>query len=497
VGVVACVAVTLWAATEARGAAADYPQELWMGVYALGNKVGYIHAIVEQGKFGDTPGYRIKSDSRMRLALMGDVTEVTESSTQWVDKEWRPKLLEADWKSGGRPMRVVARFTPKAIFARMYDGVKVTEKTIPLKPDDDLRVDTDVPVPGQSLPIGQKRNFKTFNHTTLTLDTVETEVLRREMIDFENQKVNAIAIKTTLRFSAPTETTSAAPVTPGGVSMTMWVNDEGEPLKMQMAFVTMLKETREKALTEPTKVYNPQRDFVKELSVKAKAPFPDARKVKRLVVRFDGIESKDLIINDERQRTATEVDGSGWRATYTITADDSFGDENLALPIKPPSDVATFLKSTPLIPAQDESIKSTVETILNGEKNAVRAAQKIRDWVYANMKPRGNIGIPRSAVEVLKNKDGVCRDYALLYTALARAAGVPTRLCVGVLYAEDGFYYHAWAESWLGQWVAVDATLPFALVDATHIKFGHGDTESFFAAASIVGQLKAEIVEGQ
>jgi len=467
-----------------------------MGVYALGNKIGYVHVIVEQGKFGNAPGYRIKSEARMKMAMMGEVTEVMESSTQWVDKEWRPTYLEANWKSSERPMRVVARFAPKAIYARMYDGVKTTEKTIPLKPDDDLRVDADVPLPGQTLPIGQKRTFKTFNHTTLSLDTVENEVLRREEIEFEGKQVNTTAIKTTLRFSAPAEANPPAALG-GGISMMMWVNDAGEPLKMQMAFVTMLKEPREKAMTEPPKVYDPQRDLIRELSVKAPASFADARKVKRLVVRFSGIESKDLLLNDERQQVTAERDGNRWKATYTITADDSFGDEDLTLPVKPPADVATFLKPTPLIPTQNESIKATVNSILNGEKNAARAAQKIRDWVFANMKPRGNIGVPRSAVEVLKNKDGVCRDYAILYTALARAAGIPTRLCVGVLYSGDGFYYHAWAESWLGKWVAVDATLPFTLVDATHVKFGHGDTESFFAAASIVGQLKAEILEGQ
>jgi transglutaminase-like putative cysteine protease len=287
------------------------------------------------------------------------------------------------------------------------------------------------------------------------------------------------------------------PAAPGGITMTMWVNDAGEPLKMQMLFITMLKESREKAMTEPPKVYTPQRDLIRELSVRAAAPFQDARKVKRLVVRFDGISSKDLVISDERQKASAEPSGDSWRATYTIAADDSFGDENLTLPMRPPSAVSAFLQATPLIPTQDASIKATVESILNGEKNVVRAAQKLRDWVYASMKPRGDIGIPRSAVEVLKNKDGVCRDYALLYTALARAAGIPTRLCVGVLYAENGFYYHAWAESWLGKWVAVDTTLPFALVDATHVKFGQGDTESFFAAAGIIGQLKAEIIEGK
>src|SRR5947209_1869987 len=79
----------------------------------------------------------------------------------------------------------------------------------------------------------------------------------------------------------------------------------------------------------------------------------------------------------------------------------------------------------------------------------------------------------------------VCLDYATLYAALARAAGVPTRLCAGIVYAQGKFYYHAWAESYVGQWVAFDPTLydpeqPVAYVDATHIKFAQGDVTGMF-----------------
>ena len=93
----------------------------------------------------------------------------------------------------------------------------------------------------------------------------------------------------------------------------------------------------------------------------------------------------------------------------------------------------------------------------------------------------------------------MCRDYATLYTALARAAGVPTRLCAGIVYADGKFFYHAWAESFVGQWVAFDPTLydpkQASFVDATHIKFAQGDVTQMFEVVSIVGRLKIHIVE--
>ncbi len=79
---------------------------------------------------------------------------------------------------------------------------------------------------------------------------------------------------------------------------------------------------------------------------------------------------------------------------------------------------------------------------------------------------------------------------------------MPTRLCSGIVYGDfqgkAGFYYHAWAESWVGKWVAVDPTLfdpshPVNYVDATHIKFAQGDVTQMFEMVSIVGRLKITV----
>jgi hypothetical protein len=111
------------------------------------------------------------------------------------------------------------------------------------------------------------------------------------------------------------------------------------------------------------------------------------------------------------------------------------------------------------------------------------------------MVPRADSGVPRSAVDILNKPSGVCRDYAILYTALARAAGIPTRLVAGLVYMNGSFYYHAWAESFVGEWVPFDATLSTDFVDATHIKLTEGHATSMFVMAQIIGKLKAEVIE--
>ncbi len=71
------------------------------------------------------------------------------------------------------------------------------------------------------------------------------------------------------------------------------------------------------------------------------------------------------------------------------------------------------------------------------------------------------------ASEIIRERKGVCADYAILYTALLRASGIPSRIASGIpIYAaqlEGGQISigHAWVEVKIPQfgWVPVDITM--------------------------------------
>ena len=83
------------------------------------------------------------------------------------------------------------------------------------------------------------------------------------------------------------------------------------------------------------------------------------------------------------------------------------------------------------------------------ERDAATAARALVDWVHEHLEQEPSVTVP-SAREVLAARRGDCNEHAVLLTALARAAGIPARVVAGVVYLEDGFYYHAWNELWLG-----------------------------------------------
>jgi len=67
-----------------------------------------------------------------------------------------------------------------------------------------------------------------------------------------------------------------------------------------------------------------------------------------------------------------------------------------------------------------------------------------------------------SAAECMRQKRGVCQDYAQVFIACARHLGVPARYISGYFHRADGVVQqeagHAWAEAWLPKlgWVGFD-----------------------------------------
>jgi transglutaminase-like putative cysteine protease len=100
-----------------------------------------------------------------------------------------------------------------------------------------------------------------------------------------------------------------------------------------------------------------------------------------------------------------------------------------------------------------------------------------------------------SAVDVLRNRKAECQGHAYLFAALARAAGIPTRIVNGLVYSEAhaGFLFHTWNEAWIAGrgWRPVDATFGQPHADATHVKLVEGETPGeLVPLAGLVGRVR-------
>jgi len=153
------------------------------------------------------------------------------------------------------------------------------------------------------------------------------------------------------------------------------------------------------------------------------------------------------------------------------------------------------LASTPYIQAGNQRIGEQVTAILGETRGDLARVRKLAAWVYANLEKRPVLGIP-DALTTLETRRGDCNEHAALFAALARKAGIPTRIAAGVTYHAGAFYYHAWNEVCLdGRWLSLDTTKNQLPADVTHIRFVNGETDEQIRIGALLGRLGIEVVD--
>src|SRR4030095_16198509 len=164
------------------------------------------------------------------------------------------------------------------------------------------------------------------------------------------------------------------------------------------------------------------------------------------------------------------------------------------LPVKE-SRVSSYLQPTPFLQSDHPRIQTLGAHIFNGETDAERAALKLKDWVYKEIAKQPTVSIP-NALQVLESKKGDCNEHTVLFNAPPPAAGIPAKTVVGVVYLRGAFFYHAWSEVWLGEWISLDSVLNQFPADVTHVKFLEGEIDRQLDILQLIGNLKIEVLGG-
>jgi len=219
---------------------------------------------------------------------------------------------------------------------------------------------------------------------------------------------------------------------------------------------------------------------------------PTGEGLVRLRVRLSGVdpEAYDLAMAGGRQRLSGD--------TLEVTRESAL--QVHAVPYRLPArdstgDLAPWLQPEPLIQSRDPRIAAQARLIAGGtrERNPSRAAELLTHWVHGNVRRELTGRVP-SAEQVLETRRGDCNEYATLYVALARSLGLPARTVAGLIYLNGRFYYHAWPEVYLGDWVAVDPTFDQFPADAAHLRFAVGGLARQVELVPLLGRLKLEVL---
>jgi transglutaminase-like putative cysteine protease len=122
---------------------------------------------------------------------------------------------------------------------------------------------------------------------------------------------------------------------------------------------------------------------------------------------------------------------------------------------------SVYTQPSPLVPSEEPRIKTQAAALADRERNPYIKARRIYEWLTSE----GGIQtapFAGGALEALEEKQGDSYTAALLFCALARAAGVPAIPAAGVLVDRNRqVIRHYWAEFWVDGfgWIPLDPAL--------------------------------------
>ncbi len=268
-----------------------------------------------------------------------------------------------------------------------------------------------------------------------------------------------------------------------------WLTIDGAMLRNETNLggleMTMIASTRERALEEADPAEILVSTFIK----------PDK------VIRAARLQQRGVYRVRLSEGTMPELPTSAYQQVELLAG----GEVRVTVDMNNPvpagdTDRQLFLASTTYADADDELIQELTAQALASAGDAPRVqAEALRRFVFTYISDK-NLGTAfATASETARSSKGDCSEHGVLLAAMLRAAGIPSRVAVGVVYVDrfagqrNVFGYHMWTQALLETdagpaWIDLDATLsdriPF---DATHIAFGVSSLKEGKAVSSLAG----------
>ncbi len=122
-----------------------------------------------------------------------------------------------------------------------------------------------------------------------------------------------------------------------------------------------------------------------------------------------------------------------------------------------------YTKADDIVMSDDPLVTELAQTITGKETNAYKKANLIYSYMLENFSVEGKLrNNDDSPLDLLTQGSGDAYDYAVIFTALARASGIPALVDSGILIGQNlSTQVHWWCEIYLGAfgWFPVDPAL--------------------------------------
>ena len=461
-----------------------YPQEHWYNLTMMGMKIGYVHQFIDKTVYQGEDMIRTKTDMVMQFKGAGNDLRVENNRIEYSDAKFMPRYFVMTSNESGE----------KRVEGKIIDGVAYITTTI-----NDEETKTEIAIPPNTisdsvavdnllsknlLKSGARLAYQTFNLDLQKIVDSELNVIEEAELTYQSQEKQVFVLENKVDIM-------------GGITIRLWIDKDGITYK----FITEITGLSIDATKTDSKIALGE---IEELDIVLRTRIiPSGKKPRRGANHFmakvqhsEGSLTNIIMTNDHQ---VLNLD-SEMKGTLQIEKSEIDEENCPKLPIQSP-ELKEYLSSTVFVEADHPDIHAQALKILDGETNSWRAAKKLSRWVYKSIDEKGLSGGYSSSLTTLNTLSGDCTEHTVLLIALARSVGIPARICAGLVFAKDAFYYHFWPEVYVGEWVQMDPTFGQFVADANHILLQGGMLESGTMVEYTEGvfrtmnQLEIDIVE--
>lgn len=451
--------------------------EEWMGTYFKNKKLGFTSAKMKVSPDAIVVNtrvlFRLKSGGGSQATVFSQETHLT--------PDLRLKKFYLLQEIMGHRQEVEGRVEKGKLVYRVIGLGYDKTRSIPFDSGTALSSTFLLNIIRDGLVVGKKGKFPIFMEPFQMMVDLEYRILRKEKFDDHGKSVETYVISQRV----------------AGMDSTLWVARDGTVMR---ELTSQGFESRK----EPEKMARNMGEEIMSVSslitlslVKPHGTLSSRPgQQRRLKMKLSNIRAPGLIPQDHRQKVLkSEKSSDGtWSSILLIDTEP----EPAGPPVRRP--VGSFpqpelLQETPEVQSNHPQVQALAKDLVGDTADAWKASLRINEWVYKHLEKELVDSV--SALAALRERRGECQSHTYLFTAISRAAGIPTKIVNGLVYSPQfkGFLYHAWPEVYVGEWRALDPTFGQNNVDATHIKLSEGQQENLFKLMEFVGKVQIELIE--
>ncbi len=469
-------------------AAVSQPIEQWTVLYLSGQRVGYGRSIVMQEQRAGRTIVVSRVEEHLAIRRFGQQLKI--DSTTRTEESLDGQLLSFTYELNNPPAqstKSAGKLNGNKLEIETTVGGRAKTSTVEL--DGAVKAPTyqDRFLKENPLKPGETKAFKSFIPEfgkVADVKVIADDYRAVKLHDGTERKLLKLKVEQSL---VP------------GIGVRVYVDDKGEALRSEADLLGMVTYVVSKDVALEA-IAGAELDVAVGTLVKVENPPVNLHKAQRAIYRITTADADaSQVIPTTETQTAKRVS----EHVVELTVE--------ALPV--PKNVSAgnkkqpqYLGETSYLQSKDARVQEHANKAAMGSEDAGTIATRMEKYILTELKKKNFSTALASAAEVAKSMEGDCTEHACLLAAMLRSKQIPSRVAVGLVYAEKlgAFGGHMWTEAFIGgKWVPLDGTLGIGGLGAGHIKFADSDlgdsgptpVSAFLPLLNVIGNLKIEVVK--